>query len=55
MAHGGGRQTLTLDVKADNKRLYLPNKAWNNRDLKIRMTRSMAMRSVRSCGADNRE
>lgn len=35
--------------------IYLPSKAWNSLDLKIRMTRSMAIRRVRSCGADKRE
>lgn len=34
---------------------YLPSRAWNSLDLKIRMTRSMAIRRVRSCGADKRE
>lgn len=44
-----------FDIRRTQFDWYLPNKAWNNRDLKIRMTRSMAIRSVRSCGADNRE
>lgn len=33
----------------------LPNNAWNNRDLKIRITRSIAIRNARSCGPPNRE